>query len=215
MLIGIVGYSPVLDCYPLGPCLMEGLRIHLRQQSSVQVENMTWGPIHIVQRFQDPEMQRPDRLVLVGEAPVSRAPGRVTAYRWLGGRLSASALQERISEAVTGIVDIENTLAIGEHFGVWPAECYAVEADLPPNCFGRMVIAQNEKRSDDAALIAQFGFSPRLMVEEIAETCCALALCGEEARVRLEPKRATALAPGTTFAQIHVLDDGKQQDSAR
>jgi hypothetical protein len=216
-LIGIVGYSPVLDCYPLGPCLMEGLRTRLRKTSFVEVENMTWGPIHIVQRFQAPETRRPDRLVLVGEAPVSRAPGQVTAYRWLGGRLSESAIQERIYEAVTGIVDIENTLAIGEHFGVWPLECYVVEADLPPNCFGRMVIADSEKRSDDAALLADLRFSPRQMVDTIVETCCALALYGEAAPVRLKPKRATALAPGTTFAQIRVVEGGatSQKESAR
>jgi hypothetical protein len=216
-LIGVVGYSPILDCYPLGPCLMEGLRTRLRQKSSVQVENMTWGPIHIVQRFQDPETERPDRVVLVGEAPLSHAPGQVTAYRWLGGRLSNLAIQQRIYEAVTGIVDIENTLAIGEHFGVWPVECYVVEADLPPNCFGRMVIADSERRSDDAALSAHLGFSPRRMVDAIIETCCALAIEGEAAAIRLRPKRATALAPGTTFAQIHVVQGSAtaQKESAR
>src|ERR1700694_1281725 len=70
-LVGIVGFSPVLDCYPLGAFLWRDLEACLVGHPSVRVENMTWGPLHVVQRFQDPAEPRPDRLVLIGQAPVS------------------------------------------------------------------------------------------------------------------------------------------------
>ena len=158
-LIGIVGYTPVLDCYPLGPRLMAKLETSFADRPDVVIENMTWGPIHIVQRFQDPEVEAPDRLILIGSASTSQEPGKVDVYRWAGGPLPEQVIQERIYEAVTGIVDIENTLVIGDHFGIWPKDCFSIEVDMQADAFGRMVIADNEGWADDLALTQHLGFS--------------------------------------------------------
>ena len=172
VLIGIVGFSPVIDSYPLGPKLMDSLNARLADHPEVAVENMTWSPIHVVQRFQDEGAVRPRRLVLVGVAAVSIAPGRVRGFRWTGGAVPGAAMQERIYEAVTGVVDIENTLIIGSHFQVWPDEVYCVEVDLPADTFGNMVIADSrggESDSDPA-------FAPPAVIAELVETTLALAL---------------------------------------
>ena len=198
-LIGIVGYTPVLDAFPLSARLIKELRRRLPGDGSVAIENMSWGPIHIVQRFQDVETPRLERLVLVGGASVSVKPGRVHAYRWMGGKLPEHAVQERMYEAVTGIVDIENTLVIGEYFGIWPAECFVVEADIPANAFGCMVMADSEKRGDDLSLTRELGFSPLRMQQAIGETAAALAIDGARAGVLLDEKVSTALGPGATF----------------
>lgn len=203
-LIGIVGYTPVLEAFPLGPRLVDDLRRLLPEDGSVAIENMSWGPIHVVQRFQD-QAVKPERLVLVGGSSVSTEPGRVRAFRWMGGGLPDQAVQERIYEAVTGIVDIENTLVIGEHFDIWPVECFVVEADIPGNVFGSMVMADNEKQGDDASLTRELGFSPRRLQEELAEVATALAIDGVRANVRLEEKPSTALALGTTFLRNHIV----------
>ena len=87
VLIGIVGFTPVLDSYPLGPKLMSALEARLADHVGVIIENMTWSPIHVVQRFQDEGAIRPDRLVLVGAAATCNCPGTVRAVRWIGGRL--------------------------------------------------------------------------------------------------------------------------------
>ena len=176
VLIGIVGFSPVIDSYPLGPKLMDSLNARLADHPEVAVENMTWSPIHVVQRFQDEGAVRPRRLVLVGVAAVSIAPGRVRGFRWTGGAVPGAAMQERIYEAVTGVVDIENTLIIGSHFQVWPDEVYCVEVDLPADTFGNMVIADSrggESDSDPA-------FAPPAVIAELVETTLALALDGSD-----------------------------------
>jgi hypothetical protein len=174
---------------------------------------MTWGPLHIVQRFQDPEAMKPERVVLVGAASVSTNPGRVQAYRWLGGKLPINATQERVYEAVTGIVDIENTLAIGEHFGIWPEECFVVEADMPAETFGALVMADNEKRTDDSTLERQLGFSPRRIRRDIAAIAAALAINGADARVSFDDKVATALPPNAKFMRTRFVqasaEDGR------
>ena len=176
VLIGIVGFSPVIDSYPLGPKLMDSLNARLADHPDIAVENMTWSPIHVVQRFQDEGAVRPRRLVLVGVAAVSIAPGRVRGFRWTGGAVPGAAMQERIYEAVTGVVDIENTLIIGSHFQVWPDEVYCVEVDLPADTFGNMVIADSrggESDSDPA-------FAPPAVIAELVETTLALALDGSD-----------------------------------
>ena len=176
VLIGIVGFSPVIDSYPLGPKLMDSLNARLADHPEVAVENMTWSPIHVVQRFQDEGAVRPRRLVLVGVAAVSIAPGRVRSFRWSGGAVPAAAMQERIYEAVTGVVDLENTLIIGSHFQVWPDEVYCVEVDLPADTFGNMVIADSRGGESDS----NPAFAPPAVIAELVETTLALALDGSD-----------------------------------
>jgi hypothetical protein len=198
-LIGIVGYTPVLDAFPLSALLVDELRSLLPADDSIAIENMSWGPIHIVQRFQDPAAVRPQRLILVGAASMSSEPGRVRAYRWRGGKLAPDAVQERIYEAVTGIVDIENTLVIGEHFGIWPQQCFVVEADMPGDTFSRLVVADSEHRADEAQLTCELGFSPAGVRRILAATTAALALDGCAARILLEDKTSSPLPPGGKF----------------
>ena len=174
VLIGIVGYSPVIDSYPLGPKLMDALKARLENRPDVAVENMTWSPIHVVQRFQDEGAVRPCRVVLVGAAAVSISPGQVRGFRWTGGAVPGAAMQERIYEAVTGVVDLENTLIIGSHFKVWPDDVFGVEVDLPADTFGNMVIADNlgeEGDRDDGP-----GFSPTAVIAELVEATLGFAL---------------------------------------
>lgn len=202
-LIGIVGYSPVLDAYPLGPRLMKGLQRRFAGQSDIAVENMTWGPIHIVQHFQDETGPKPRRLVLVAGAPTSSRPGAVTVYRWAGGVLPANQLQERIYEAVTGIVDVDNTLAIGEHFGIWPGAVYSVEVDLPMNCFGDMVIADSSRQQSDVELSKLLGFSPAAAIGRMIDTCEGLAL-GTADTAAIGTKTALPLARGQSFTRYRI-----------
>ncbi|XWN32848.1 MAG: hypothetical protein ROR55_07120 [Devosia sp.] len=203
-LIGIVGYTPVLEVFPLGPHLMTALNEAVAD-TAVTVENMTWGPIHIVQRFQEPDAERFARVVLVGAGSSAPQPGKVRAFRWAGGTMDEETLQERIYEGITGVVDIENTLVIGGHFGVWPAETYTVEADLPADAFGRMVIADSEGWADDAALTAHLGFSPLAMRSTLAQTAAAIALHGDKADTTITEKSVATFTPVVPFIRNHTV----------
>ena len=205
-LIGIVGYTPVLDCYPLGPRLMSKLERSVADRTDIAIENMTWGPIHIVQRFQDPDVTPPNRLILIGNAATSHHPGKVQVYRWAGGPLPEQVIQERVYEAVTGIVDIENTLVIGDHFGIWPKDCFSVEVDMQADAFGRMVIADSEGWADDPALHHHLGFSPALMIDGIVDRAVALVK-NDGADIALRPKSATDLAPISAFTHNWLIDN--------
>jgi hypothetical protein len=202
-LIGIVGYSPVVDAFPLGPRLMTALQQRLAGHRHVAVENMTWSPLHIVQRFQDEGAVRPERLVLVGAASVCEQPGRISAFRWMGGSLPAQAMQERVYEAVTGVVDIENTLMIGTHFAVWPEETFTVEIEFPPDTFGRMVIADSlGTRPDDLA--DEIGFESDAALSVVVETAVAVALQGRDAQVPMTTKSAAGLVAVVPFIRTTI-----------
>ncbi len=206
-LIGIVGYTPVLDCYPLGPRLMVTLEQAFADRSDITIENMTWGPIHIVQRFQDPDVTKPTCLILIGNTATSVVPGRIHAHRWVGGTLPEQVIQERIYEAVTGIVDIENTLVIGDHFGIWPEACFSIEVDMQADAFGRMVIADNEDWADDRSLKEHLGFSPQGMIDEIADHVVGL-VNNADAGASLPPKSVSDLAPISAFTHHRLVTDG-------
>jgi len=203
VLIGIVGYSPLIEAFPLGPRLRWRLEAGPWRKVEATVENMTWCPIHIVQRFQDGSLAA-DRLILVGAADVCREPGRITCHHWQGGSLRPDVLQERMYEAVTGIVCLDNTLVIGEHFGVWPEEVLTVELEMRPETFGEIVMAEAEGAADRASLLARLGFDPVAAAERLAQLAIRSAVDGPEAAPDLVPKAAETLAPHPSFSHTAI-----------
>ena len=208
VVVGIVGYSPVLERYPLGPGLMRALESGPWQDCEAVIENMTWGPVHLVQRFQE-EGFPGDRLVLVGAAAEVPVPGRITCTRWHGGKLDEAAMQERMYEAVTGIVSLENTLIIGDHFGVWPGEVFTVEIDMPESTFGSLVMSEADPAGGaqraDLDIADAIGFDPDDAVDRLAAAAHDVALRGPRASVKLVPRTASRLSPPRPFAQTDVL----------
>ena len=205
-LIGIVGYSAILDSYPLGPPLMSGLETALADAPHVTVENFTWSPVHIVQRFENNEMPKPERMVLIGLSATTNTPGNVIACQWRGGKAAELTVQERVYEAVTGIVDLENTLMIGEYFKAWPTECFTIEADMQPNTFGRLVMADSEGwGTNENALKEHFGFSPDEQRQRIISMAQDIARHGEKTSLTLQEKSAESLTPVQPFIENHAV----------
>ena len=205
MMVGIVGYSAVVESYPLGPKLMEELENIFGDNPNVILENFTWSPVHIVQRLQGGEMTRPDRIVLVGLAAGSSKPGTVAVHRWVGGTQPEAKVQERIYEAVTGIVDLENTLMIGSYFNVWPDECLTVEADLAPDTFGRLVMAENKNKDSEDELSRDLGYSPFAVRAQMVEAVRMLVLEGVQTTgVKIAEKNADMLLPVRSFSETHA-----------
>ena len=207
VMVGIVGYSAVVESYPLGPKLLEELENIFGDNPNVILENFTWSPVHIVQRLQGGEMTRPDRIVLVGLAAGSSKPGTVAVHRWVGGTQPEAKVQERIYEAVTGIVDLENTLMIGSYFNVWPDECLTVEADLAPDTFGRLVMAENKNKDSEDELSRDLGYSPFAVRAQMVEAVRMLVLEGVQATgVKIAEKNADMLLPVRSFSETHATE---------
>lgn len=95
----------------------------------VLVEEMNWGPIAIIQRLES-EREPFQRIVFLSALESDRPEGTLTLYRWCGGLPSLEAIQARVAEAVTGVINLANLLILGEYYRVWPEQVFIV--DLAP-----------------------------------------------------------------------------------
>jgi hypothetical protein len=197
VLVGIVGETPVVDEYPLGPRFAARLRSANWRGADVTVANMAWGALHIVQGLEH-EAVRYDRAVLIGAVQRGGRPGQIVLGRWIGGAMDPAALQERIYEAVTGIVSLENLLMIGEHFHVWPGDLTTVEVELPISLFGDMVLATSGGR---APCGTSLGFDPAALIERLVDGAADAILNGAHAPGR-EVRSAGSLAPLRPFLNV-------------
>lgn len=129
VLIGTVGYHN-LGNYSVGPLLLPELQA-MDWPPGVLVEEMNWGPVAIVHRFQ--ALEEPfKRVVLLSARPDDRPEGEVTLYRWRGTLPPSREIQQRVGEAVTGVISADNLLIIGEHFSIWPDEVFLVDVAPGP-----------------------------------------------------------------------------------
>ena len=199
-LIGIVGHSPILDRYPLGPLLMQDLQSRDWGTMIVDIENMTWSPIHVTQQLED-QQNSYDRTVLIGSSAGCLKPGNVVTYRWLGGEMSTLKLQERVYEGVTGVVSLDNTLVIGDYFKVWSDEVFTVEIDLPEDTFGEIVMAENIGLESEANLPEILGFDPDASRKRIADLAYCAAQHGATRIEKILDKSVNDLVDSELFTK--------------
>jgi hypothetical protein len=195
VVIGTVGYYSFLRGYPLGPRLMERLKA-VPWPSSVTLYEMNWGPIAIVQDFQASRVAY-DRAVLVAAVDRGEQSGVVTCRRWLGGEPDALELQERMHEAVTGIISLDNLLVIGEHFKIWPAEVITVELQLEDRSFGDFVLDEMKERGEALRVVGEKPITPEVdaIVNRLVEFTRRAAIDGVRGMPELRPLTAGQLRP--------------------
>jgi hypothetical protein len=175
--LGLVGYYQFIRGYPMGPELKQSLdSIAWRHQ--VDVKEMNWGPVAIVQEFQANKIAY-ERVVLIAAVHRGGTVGRVTCRNWVGGDLAVMDIQNRIFEAVTGIISVDNLLVIGAHFHVWPSEVIVIEVELPDDVIGNMVLTELEihRQSGEVTAIGDRPITPdaQRIVDRIVD-CTKLAV---------------------------------------
>lgn len=126
-LVGGVGYHFMRDL-SLGPILTERLA-EMDWPDHIKVDgDFSYGPVAIVQRFKS-EPDLCDKIVLFAAIERGRSPGSIEAYRWPGELPSDDEVQARVGEALTGVVDLDNLLVVGQQFEIWPDEVLVVEVE--------------------------------------------------------------------------------------
>ena len=126
VLIGGIGYLYLRDG-SLGPAVV-ALLSRETWPPGVVVEDLSYGPVAVMQRLED--MKPPfDRLVLVGAVSRGRAAGAISVYRWTGPLPDETEIQARVGEAVTGVISLDNLLAVAGFFDTLPREVLVVEVE--------------------------------------------------------------------------------------
>lgn len=136
VIVGGVGYPDLCD-YSIGIDVQERLSERI-PPPNVVVEDLSYNPIAIIQRLDDEKPgERFGRAVVVSAVKRGTRPaGTVSAYRWDGGMPSDEEIQRAVTDAVTGIIAIDNTLVIARYFGALPDEVIVVEVEPETHEFG-------------------------------------------------------------------------------
>lgn len=110
---------------------------------NVSVEDLSYNPIAVIQRLDDePPDRRFGRAVVVSAVRrADRPTGTVTCYRWDGVLPPDEEIQRAVSDAVTGIIAVENTLVIARYFGSLPPDVVVVEVEPEMHEFGAAMSA--------------------------------------------------------------------------
>ncbi len=131
VLVGGVGYRFLRD-NALGPYMAD--KLASQAGNGIEVEDLGYHPIGFTQNLEDrPEY---DRIVLVAAVARGRVPATVEAYRWDHALPSASEIQDRVSEAVTGVISLDNLLIVTEAFGAFPEDVRVVETEPADETWG-------------------------------------------------------------------------------
>jgi len=158
VLIGSVGYHNLRN-FSIGPKLLPALQ-SMDWPPGIEVEEMNWGPIAIVQRF-EAMSDSFERVVFLTARPDNRPVGQITLWRWRGGLPDAENLQARIGDAVTGVISIDNLLIIGEHFKIWPPEVFVVDVAPGEEEAGEVLTPEVERRVPEIlATIRRLALAP-------------------------------------------------------
>jgi hydrogenase maturation protease len=144
-LLAGVGY-PDLSDLSFGPALAERLRDE-PLPAGVRIENLSYGPIAVVHWLEN--HREFERAIFFGAMERGREPGTLATYDWIADP-PAEVVQDRVSEAVTGVISLENVLIIARHFGVLPAETRVVEIEPAEKEWGLRLSPLGAERLEEA-----------------------------------------------------------------
>ena len=148
LLIAGVGYQYLGDL-SFGPKLVERLQ-SMTWPEEVRVEDFGYGPLAILDWFEESPGKRFEHAILAGAVEQGREPGTLTTYSWIPGTPDLDLVQERILEAGAGVISLENLLIVAQHFGALPADTSVVELEPVEKEWNTELSALGEERLEQA-----------------------------------------------------------------
>jgi hydrogenase maturation protease len=135
VIVAGIGYRNLRD-HSVGVAVVDRLEAHA-WPADVVVEDLSYNPIAVVQRLEDePPDRRFERAVVAAAVERGRPPGTVTTYRWDGVLPADEDIHRAVTEAVTGVIALDNTLIVTRHLGALPDEVLVVEVEPAVHEFG-------------------------------------------------------------------------------
>lgn len=141
ILVGAIGYRNLRD----GSVAFHVIeRVAEQAANGLEVEDVSYHPVGLSHNLQD----RPqyDRVVLVASVARGRTPGTITAYRWDQQLPDSEEIQTRVSEAVTGVISLDNTLIVCGALGGLPDDVRVVEVEPASEHWGEELSTEVEER---------------------------------------------------------------------
>ncbi len=152
-IIGTVGYHN-LSNHSIGSALLPELQ-KMKWADGVEVDELNWGPIAIVQKFQSLAIGYDQVILLAAIERQGRNIGDITVYKWMGKLPDEELIQRCIGDAVTGVISVENLLIIGEYFNIWTGETFVVDVEPGPEQAGENFTEEMQQAIPDLILTLQ------------------------------------------------------------
>lgn len=141
VLIGGVGYLFLRDM-SVGPHVIESLKAETWPET-VEIEDLSYGPIGVMHNLDD--RQGYEMMILIGGVRRNRTPGEVFSYRWAGNLPNEDEIQNRMAEAVTGVISLDNLLIIGTYFEKLPSDVRVIEIEAADEDWGEGLSSEVKK----------------------------------------------------------------------
>lgn len=149
-LIGGIGYPDLCD-HSAGLDVI-GRLAERDLGPDVMIEDTSYNPIAIVQWLEaEPPDRRFEQIIFVSAVERGRPGGTLTAYRWNGVVPAEELVQQAVTEAVTGVIALDNTVVIGGYFRVFPETVAILEIEPIDHAFGSSLSALVSRAIDRAA----------------------------------------------------------------
>ncbi len=135
--IGGVGYRNLRD-HSLGIVMSDELEPYARPPELL-IEDLCYGPVAVGQWLLDEARVAPiTRAVFVTAVAREdgRPPGTISAYRWDRVLPCDEEIQRAVTDAVTGVILLDNTLVVTAWMKALPAETIVVEVEPLAHAFG-------------------------------------------------------------------------------
>ena len=100
----------------------------------VLIEDMSYAAHRVLDRLQE---IRPSKVILVGCMPRREdSPGTIRRYKLDLTPPDDEEVHERLSEAATGIIDLDHTLAVARYYRQFPDDTVVIEVEPADDSFG-------------------------------------------------------------------------------
>ena len=144
VLVAGVGYRNLRDL-SFGPLVVDRFRTCSWPQG-VEIEDLSDGPISVVHRLQEHPAAR---MVLIGATRRNRVAGELYLFR-PGPLPPDEEVQQRVGEALTGVISLDNLWIICRAFGVLPDDVEILEVEPGDEGWGEGLTADVEKAAERA-----------------------------------------------------------------
>ncbi|HEX8769595.1 MAG TPA: hydrogenase maturation protease [Acidimicrobiales bacterium] len=119
----------------------------------VVVDDLSYAAHRVLHTLQD---LRPQKVVLVGAMPRDvDAPGTVRRYKLDLTPPEMDEVADRLGEAVTGIIDLDHTLAVVRYWNGFPPDTVVIEVEPSDRAFGLGFSPEIEAQVDTILAMVQ------------------------------------------------------------
>ena len=132
ILVAGVGYQFLRDM-SAGPALIE-LMASMHWPEGVEFEDLSYGPVGVMHNL---DARLPyQQIIFIAGMKRNRRPGEIYSYRWEAPAASDEDVHACMTEAIGGVISLDNLLVIASYFKKLPDDVAVIEIEAQEDTWG-------------------------------------------------------------------------------